>query len=229
MELKEYLAALRRRWLLILTLPVLVALFALYEDQTRTVQYTATARVSIEGVEDEPVPGDFEFDSYYNWLSTEFMIDDLTEIVGGSVFAENVAERMNESGAPLTADDVAGALSADRQHRILSIMATTSDHGRSVVIANAAAVELGENSAAYLGADDGSPPVLVRPVEIPLNAEADTLRMRLVLVFGILVAGGAGLLLAMLVEYLDDRLHSADAAAHAVALPHLATVRGERG
>lgn len=98
MELKWYLQVLLRRWPAILILPLVVAAVAIYQDSTRTEQYSANARLSVVRLPDNQPVGDFRFDEYYNYLASEFKIDDLVETVRGNVFAEAVAARMQASG-----------------------------------------------------------------------------------------------------------------------------------
>lgn len=228
MELRSYLSVLVRRWPLIVALPLVVLLVAVYQDVTRTTNYTATASISVIRSPDPPVEGDYTYDEYYNYLASEFAVDDLVEIVSGSVFSEAVAERLRELGFDIDGEAVQSALSGDRTHRIVSLEATTTEGDKSIAIAVAAAQQLQESGLSYLGAEDESP-AIVQMVEIPDSANADTGRARLILLLGIIVAAGLGALLALLVDYLDDRLYEPEAAAVATGLPHIATVPGERG
>lgn len=229
MELRSYLAVLLRRWPLIVILPLIVVLVGVYQDATRTTNYTATARVSFIRSPDPPVEGDYTFDEYYNYLASEFAVDDMVEIVGGSVFSEAVADRLRETGVDISGEEVKSAVSPDRKHRIVSLATTTTDPGRSILIAVAAAQELQESGLAYLGSRNGESPAIVQMVEIPTEARADTGRARLILLLGFIVAAGLGALVALLIDYLDDRLYEPEAVSHATGLPHLATVPGDRG
>lgn len=229
MELRAYLAVLLRRWPLIVILPLIVVLVGVYQDVTRTTNYTATARVSLIRSPDPPVQGDYTYDEYYNYLASEFAVDDMVEIVGGSVFSESVAERLRVTGVEISGKEVKSALSPDRKHRIVSLASMTTDPGRSILIAVAAAQELQESGLAYLGSQEGESPAIVQMVEIPSDANPDTGRARLILLLGVIVAAGLGALVAVLIDYLDDRLYEPEAASHATGLPHLATVPGDRG
>lgn len=227
MELRAYVDIIRRRWLAIFILPALVLLLVAYLDLTRSPVYTAEARVSISKISDQTTETDYEFDDYYDLLSTDFILDDLTEVVRGNVFAAGVAQRLNDQGIPISSDEVENALSGSREHRILTISASSSDHGRAVVIASAAATEVDENFYAYAGPETFELPIIVRPVQVPINAEADTTRMRLTYALAVIVAGGFGLLLAMLLEYLDDTLPDAPAASAVTGLDVLGVVPGD--
>jgi len=227
MELRAYVDIIRRRWLAIVLLPTLVLVLVAYLDRTRSPVYTAEARISVSKISDRTSEGRYEFDDYYDLLSTDFLADDLTEVVRGNVFAAAVAQRLNDQGIAISSEEVDSALSGSREHRILTITASAHDHGRAVVIANAAAVEIDENFHAYAGPETFELPITVRPVQVPIEAEADTQRMRLTYLLAVIVAAGFGLLLALLLEYLDDSLPNADAARAATGLELLGVVPGD--
>lgn len=228
MELKSYLQVLWRRWPAIVILPLLVGLFAVYQEATRTEQYTANARLAVVRQPDPEPVNDFRYDEYYNYLASEFKIDDLVETVRGNVFAEQVAARMNAAGVEISPGEVQGALSSSRQHRILSVTASTTDPDRSLRIALAVVEELEANPARYLNIADDGAGAAVQAIQVPTGAGPDTLQARIILILGVLVALGAGVLLAFLVDYLDDTLYDADGTIAATKLPLLATVPVER-
>jgi capsular polysaccharide biosynthesis protein len=224
LELKWYLQVLWRRWPAVLMLPLLVALLAVYQDSTRTQQYAANARLSVVRVPDPDPVGDFRFDEYYNYLASEFKIDDLVETVRGNVFAEAVAGRLQAAGTDASTGEVQGAISSDRQHRILSLTVTTTDPARSLEISRAAVAELESNPALYLDVPENGAGASVRAIQIPHDAGVDTARVRLMLILGVIVAFGFGVLLAFLLDYLDDTLYDTDTTAAALNLPVLASV-----
>lgn len=228
MELKSYLMVLLRRWPAIVILPLLVGLFAIYQDMSRVTQYTAEARLSVVRIPDQAPVEDFQYDDYYNYLTSEFKIDDLVETVAGNVFAGAVAERSAAIGAPVDATTVQQVMSEERQHRVLSIMATTTEADRSLQIVQAAVAELEENANMYLDTPADEAGAMVRVVEYPNEASTDTTRARILLLLGVIAAFGAGVLLAFLVDYLDDTLYDAENVSIATRLPVLASVPEKR-
>ena len=228
MELKWYLQVLLRRWPAIVILPLLVALLAVYQDTTRTEQYSAEARLSVVRMPDMAPVEDFRYDEYYNYLASEFKIDDLVETVRGNVFAGAVAERMQAEGIEISTTDVQSAISSDRNHRILSVNTATTDPERTLAISRAIVLELESNPEVYLDMPEGGPGATVRAVQIPESAGPDSARARLILVLGVLVALGIGVMLAFLLDYLDDTLYDADSTAAALKLPVLSSVPVER-
>lgn len=226
--MKWYLQVLWRRWPAIVALPLLVALLAVYQDTTRTEQFSAEARLSVVRMPDTAPAEDFRYDEYYNYLASEFKIDDLVETVRGNVFAGAVAERIQSAGMDISTSEVQSAISSERNHRILSVETTTTDPERTLAISRAAVLELESNPGMYLDVPEGGPGATVRAVQIPQEASPDSARARLILVLGVIVALGLGVLLAFLLDYLDDTLYDADSTAAALKLPVITSVPVER-
>jgi capsular polysaccharide biosynthesis protein len=228
LELKWYLQVIWRRWPAVVILPVLVALIAVYQDTIRTESYSANSRLAVVRMPD-PIPeGDFRYDEYYNYLASEFKIDDLVETVRGNVFAAAVAERMTAAGEVISAGEVQGAVASDRQHRILSITVSTPDQGRTLAISRAVIEELESNAAHYLDMPEDAAGASVRAIQIPADANPNSAQDQMILILGVVVALGLGVLLAFLVDYVDDTLYDEDGTASAMKLPVLASVPAER-
>ncbi|MFW6075600.1 MAG: Wzz/FepE/Etk N-terminal domain-containing protein [Chloroflexota bacterium] len=224
MELKYYLRILLRRWPVIVILPVVVASFAAIELVTRTPEYSATARLSVVRSPDAQIPTEYQYDEYYNYLASEFAIDDLVEIVQGSVYAEAVAQRVSEGGLPVSGGEVRAALTASREHRVITMNVASSDDRLAVAIATAAVDELRENAIAYLSNQDEPMPIIARAIDVPTGAAPDTERVQLIFVLAVVVSAGFGVLLALLIDLLDDRFFDEESAEYAMGCPHLASI-----
>ena len=227
MELRAYVNTLTRRWYALLILPLVVLVVVIVAESERSPQFTAAARVSMVRVSDDETAEEYEFDDYYDFLGSEFILDDSVEIVRGNVFAAAVSERLAEQGIFLDPPTVDSALDASREHRILTIRSTSGDNGLSIIIANAAATEIREDYQDYLGSAEQPLPVTIRPVDIATSAESDDFQVRLTYLLAIIVAGGFGLLLALALEFFDDRL-TPDSARTALGLDALGVVREDR-
>lgn len=227
MELKAYVSILKRRWPIVLLLPLIVGVGAILQEVSREPSYSTQVRAAVIRRPEAPTQGEFDFNRYYNYLASEFAIDDLVEAVRGNVFASGVATRLpKESG--IDAGDVQGSLASDRKHRVLTMTSTSSDKLQAELIAQAAATELQENAFTYLGIEGIGSPAVVEIIQTPSAAGPDTGRARLLLAMQVIAALGAAVLLAFLVDYLDDTLYDAESAAGLLRIPHLATVPTER-
>ena len=226
MELKTYFSALRRRWPIVVALPLLALMLGLYQEVTRTPMWTTDVRARVLFDPQTPPTNEFDYNRFYLFGSTEYTIDDLVEVLQGNVFAEGVADRLADPS--ITSTDVEQALGMERRHRVLTVSVTASDEDDAVNIAAAAGDELRENATSLLGLDQIESEALIEIVDRPAEAMSDTARMRLLIVLQALAAAGLGVLLAFLVDYLDDTLYDSDTASVALRLPHLASVPSER-
>ena len=98
MELREYWHIIRRRWWLPLALAAIVALAWLATNkpwQPRPPVYNTSLSFSV-GIRPEQA-GDSE-ENYYVALTSEYLIDDMAEVVRGSEFAAAVSERLAMQG-----------------------------------------------------------------------------------------------------------------------------------
>ena len=226
MELKAYLQALRRRWPIMLALPLLVGLLAAFQDVSRDATYATHAKLRVIS---EQLGGDFtDYPADDNFIASEYAIDDLVEAVRGNVFSGTVAERVRASGIDIGGDEVQSAISAEREHRVLTITVRSSDPRRAEAIAREATAELEAGAFDYIGLPSADSDSVVRVIDQPGDAGPDNSRARLLLLLQVIAAAGAGVLLAFMVDYLDDTLHDGDSAAATLGLPHLASVPAER-
>lgn len=228
MELKHYLRILALRWPVIAIPVVLVCLLVIYQEVGRPVTWSTQVRASIIRDLDPPPPDAYAYDGYYNYLASEFAIDDLVEALRGNVFSQAVAERLNAGGASISGGEVHNALEVSRMHRIMTMTVSASDRERAVAIAQAAAAEIDENAFRYISVSAAEPAAMVRIIQRPEEPGRDVSRERLLMLVELVAAAGFGVLLAFLVHYLDDRVHDAETAAATLRLPLLAQVVEKR-
>jgi len=223
-ELSVYLRALRRRWPIVLGVPLLAILIALAQLALWTPTYSTIVRARVIYQDNQPPTSDFEYGGFYTFGASEYNIDDLVEVVRGNVFAGAVAERLEVAGVNMSAGDVGTSISSDRTHRILSVHVASKDQGRAVEIARAVADELELDATAYLGLDKLESKALIDIIDRPTDATPDTSRMLLLLAMQVVAGLGAGVLIAFLVDYLDDSLRDAETVEAVLGVPHLATI-----
>jgi capsular polysaccharide biosynthesis protein len=224
MELKMFLQIVRRRWLIIIIVPVLVSAFVAFQERSHDPIYTTTVRASVIR---HPDPSLSSEDAYYNYVASEFAIDDLVEAVRGNVFADAVAVRAQSGPADAAHQDHPASIHAERRHRIMDIHVESRDAATAERVGRAAASELEEHAFEYLGLTAAESSAIVQIIQRPGAASPDSGRHRLLLLIQIVAALGAGVLLAFLIDYLDDSLHDGETAAAAMRLPHLATIPGD--
>ncbi len=220
MELRQVLVVLRRRWWLVVGLPLVV--FAGTLVQSANQPYTATVQAVIL------IPGDTETTG--NAERPELMVlDDGPTLVTSPAFADMVEERLGSGSIAqgLDADDVHGALSAERYSRTLTVRATRADPDEALAIGRVVANVLPDAVNGYLVAA-GAQPATVEILRRPTEAIRDLTNRSVILVVQTLVALVAGAGLAALAASLDDRLYADTDVVERVGLPVIGDVRVPR-
>ncbi|MCC6630051.1 MAG: hypothetical protein IT340_21950 [Chloroflexi bacterium] len=212
---------LRRRWLVIVAVVLVAAVGGGALLLLGPRQYTAEVRLLITRIPNQ-APGstaDFRFDDYYRFLTTEYVLDDLVEQVGGNVFALKVLERLHPRGwTAITDEQVQRSLKSERAHRILTVEATGTTREQALALTQAVEeVLLNEQPAAQPA--DGSRVSMVTIHRDPV-AHSNLTRLLLIYAVELLLALLLALGLAFLLDYLDDRVRDADDA-EALGLPLL--------
>lgn len=231
MELKRYWQIVWRHWPVVLAVPFLVGLGSLALFLTRPPTYTARAKVQIVLVPPQANTADpeFRYDEYYNYLSTEYASDDLIEQLNGNVFAAAVGRTLRgpEYNLALRDEELRTAIEARRTHRVLLMEATGRSRDEARAIARAAAQTLRQDPLCYFSRGDcgaapgrGVPLTIEEPVEARSDRRTGLLNVILQTALGLF----AGLGLAFLLHYLDDRMHGEDAVREALGLPVLARI-----
>lgn len=229
MELKDYLDILRRRWYLVAIVPVIVLVGVVYQAARFSPSYTATAQIAVTSRPEQATTPDYRYDNYYAYLTSEYILDDLVEVVRGNVFAADVAKTIADThGVQVSPGQVQGAMGSSRVNRILTLTATASDPQRAVMIVQGAAATLQAKGASYFGPDSPGRSAMFEMIQQAEGAGANTQRQNLILVLQVLVALFAGVLLAFLVDYLDDTLRSPEHVTATLGLPVIGTIPNGR-
>jgi capsular polysaccharide biosynthesis protein len=206
MELVHYWRILTRRWWLVAALlAVVLASYPLSASHPATA-YTATMRFTV-GLRPEPREGAYyTYDYYYTWLTAEYLVDDLSEVVRSSVFAQDVA---TTSGLAVSPGAIQGSTSAGKLHRILTVQVTWGQPDELERIANAVVTVMTTHADTYF-AQLGTSSAVVAVIDPPsISAVGTSLRQRLDLPLRLILALMAGVALAFLLDYVDDSVREA--------------------
>jgi capsular polysaccharide biosynthesis protein len=211
MELREYWQIIRRRWWLPLVLTLLVALFSFLQLrpwQPRPLTYSASLRMLV-GVMPAGAAGTTAYDSrYYAWLTSEYLVDDFTEVVRSELFARNISTRLAQQSINVPSGLIQGSAATGKQHRVISLSFSGDDPDRLGAIADAVAAELVEKAAVYfrqLGTDGAGITLIDGPQVTPLGRSVrERVELPLRLLLGLLVGVG----LVFLLDYLDTSVRT---------------------
>jgi len=204
MELRQYWRIVYKRLWIIIALVAIVLICSLVFRPGNPALYQTSMRFTV-GLVPESRGGDYyAYDRYYTWMSSEYLVDELTEIVGSEAFARAVSEELADEGLDLPAGVLRGSLGADRKHRILTLHITWGDQAQLGEIANAADRVLRKRSADFLS-QLGTTNADIRLIDPPMVLPAArSLKDKLDLPIRLFLALVAGVALTFLLDYLDD-------------------------
>lgn len=207
MELRAYWAILRRRWLAPLLLPILVALFSAVQLRpwvTPQPTYSATMRLLIGVLPLEGADAAQYDPRYYAWMTSEYLVDDFTEVLAAELFASAVNLRLSERGISIPAGLIRAQANTGQRHRIIRLTFNWHDPVALQAIADAAVEELEQNASSYfaqLGTQGAGVQLMDSPVVVPVGQSA---RERVEWPLRIFLALVAGVGIAFWQEYMDD-------------------------
>jgi len=208
MELREYWRIIYRRIWVVVALLLVVAAASLAMRPARQPVYQASLRFVV-GLEPEPKTGDYySYDKYYTWLTAEYLVDDVAELVRSGAFAAAVSAKLAGQGISVSTGAISGSTQAGRLHRILTVSITWGDARQLPDIANAVASILPSEIARHL-AQVGTAGVSASLIDPPtVGAVGASLRERLDLPIRLFLALLAGMVLAFILDYLDQSVRT---------------------
>jgi capsular polysaccharide biosynthesis protein len=203
MELRGYGSVIRHRWQLVALITLATFLVSTALALRGPAAYSATMRLAISVIPDPRVGDFFKFDSYYSWLSSEYLADDLSEVVKSEAFAQDVSSELGFTVDPTTISDLTRT---KKTHRLVDVTITGSDPVTALAVAEAVERVLNAKLPeyfAFLQVSNGQVRIINRPKvtrtsSLPLTLAEIGLRT----LAGLFVAVG----LAFLLDYNDDRV-----------------------
>jgi len=214
---------LRRRWPLLVVLPLLALVIAGINYATAPRTYVATGSVTV--TDQSPPAQDPQYAEYYRNLSSEAATDDLTKIVLGSTFVHDVTAQLQATGTPIPEKDVKEAIVTTRVFRVLTVGASTNNYDRAMLITRAALDTLVAKSPDYFP----NRPVKVAVVNVPTDATKSTLKAQILAVGTVFTALLAAIAIALVVELFDPRLHTPRDVEDLLGLPVIGAIPGAPG
>ncbi|MDA8189688.1 MAG: Wzz/FepE/Etk N-terminal domain-containing protein [Dehalococcoidales bacterium] len=218
MELNEYWQIIRRHiWLVIgLTLIAFAASWGL--GVSFPTAYQATMRLAIKPQSEQRAGSFYTYDEYYAYVATEFLIDDVIEVIESRAFHDDLAQRLAGKVGPLPDRAVQGK----KMHRLLMVNVTAGSPEVAQRVAEAVAEILTEPGSKYFASLSWQNP-LVTVVDPPRTAQVGESRKYLDVALRTALGFIAGIGLAFLLDYLDGTITGAEQAERLTRL----TVLGE--
>ncbi|MEM7117240.1 MAG: hypothetical protein AAF614_32705 [Chloroflexota bacterium] len=207
MELRRYWTILTRRWLLIVIPAVIVLAIGLLTYSRPAPVYNVGVRFIVGQYPTEAATLEDE-ERYYNWLTSEYIVNGLTDWVRGREFAAAVSNELAIDGLAIPAGAI--QIAADNTRSMLTI--SMSHHSTPELAAMIEAVikvltEQNGEALPQLGGETAVLTQLDQPMigQIPVGI---TSQLDLPLRLALALAAGIGL--ALLVEYLDPTIRERD-------------------
>ena len=208
MELRQYWKLFKRRWLLVFLPAVVVLAIGLATFQSPPLVYNVGVRFLVSQPPSEGADMADE-QRYYNWLASEYIVNGLTDWVKGGTFATAVSQELAAQGLDVPAGAIQGGLAADNARSMLIVSLTYGD-GEVLAAMMAAVAKVLQEQNSVLPQLDGETAVLVQLDQPIVNQIPAGIRSQLDLPLRILLALGAGVGLALLIEYLDPTIRERD-------------------
>jgi capsular polysaccharide biosynthesis protein len=152
MELRLYLSILRRRWPIVVAIPLLVALISAAVAVTRPARYGAAARLLV-------TRGDAAAGSTAGLTDQreDKTAQDLPAIVSSAAFRHELAAELGRIGRPIDEAALAGALQASSQDHVVTIAAQAAGPESAVAIVQSTIELVRRNGLRYWGDPSATP------------------------------------------------------------------------
>ena len=163
----------------------------------------------------------YKYDLYYPWLTSEYLADDLTEVLKSQAFAQDVAAELGYSIDPGL---LASAIRTKKTHRTIEVRIFGQDPGAVAAQGDAFERVLNTRLPEYfrqLQAQNGQVRVINRPTLSRANSVAG---LGAEIGLRTLLGLALGIALTFLLHYLDDRLRDRHELERLLATPILAEI-----
>ena len=202
MELREFWALLKRRWLVVIIPVIIVLAIGLVTYSAPGPLYNAGVRF-IVGQEPTESAELSDEQRLANWKASEYIVNTLADWVRGGQFAELVSQELAGQGINVAPQVIVASTVSDSTR---SMMVLSMNYGDAAVLeqmmkaAGLVLVEANDQGLPQLGGEPADLVQMDQPIvnQIPPGI---TTQLQLPLRIGLALAAGLGL--ALLVDYLD--------------------------
>lgn len=202
MELRQLWSIIGRRWPLIAIPALIVLAIGLLTYRPAPDSYNAGVRF-ITGQQPGAAAAASDEQRYYNWLSSEYIVNGLTDWVRGGRFAEEVSAYLAGKGVDIPPGAIQGGIAADNARSMLTVSISAGDPEALALIMDGVIAVLTTRNAEALPQLGGETAVLVQLDDPVVNRVSAGIRGQLDLPLRLALALAAGVGLALLAEYLD--------------------------
>lgn len=210
MELRQLWQLFKRRWW-VAAIPALIVLAVGIVTYNPPNSFYSVGVRFIVGQEPTDAAATEDEERYYNWLTSEYIVNGLTDWIRGERFAAAVSAQLAQQGVDVPAEEIRGSLAADNTRSMMTVILNSGrDQATVEQMINAVITVLTTQNAEALPQLGDEPAALVQLDTPIVNQIAPGIRSQLDLPLRVALALGAGIGLAFLVEYLDPTVRGRD-------------------
>jgi len=203
-ELRDYLAVVQRRWPIVVAITILALIVGAFFTLRGPRAYESTVRLAVSAGADAraDTPPYVYYRDYYAWLASEYLADDLSEIIKSDAFAADVKQALNES---TDSGSIRQVIRTKKTHRILEVTVQGGTPEQVTRLATAIDQVIKTQGGKYLAQLASGSSQIARIDEPSVHPATTTSSAILDIALRGVVGLFAGLLLAAAAEYLDFR------------------------
>ena len=228
MELLHYWDVVRRRWWLPAAIGLVALLASGYLAFRGANAYKVEMRLAVATQPSADAAASPYYDPvYYANLSSEYLADDLSEVIKSESFAQEVSQELDQTlGYTVAPSAISDATRARKTHRLIDVTISASSFEQGLDIANAIQTIVNEPAriGRYLTAMEAyrgrvsvvNQPIVSRGNSLPATLAEIGLRTLVGLMLGVA--------LALLLDYLDQTIRSRRETEDLLGLPVLAEI-----
>lgn len=252
MELRQYWNVIWKRRRLVLGIIGLVAVLSAAMALTAKRSYEADIRlITRQDPTVDQSPQYFTFDRYYNWFSSEFLVDDYTQIVDSDAFANSTLQQLKDNiskGILATAEygnltqaaqdevkkavdklktkDMKDMIGADRRQRILRVYVNASPKALAKSVSDAAATVLADAKMQPIQGKKVDDRAVFEQIDVASINDIPSSASKEITsaVVRVILGIAAALALAFLLEYLDRSVRDERDASRVLEMPVLGAI-----
>ena len=222
MEFRQYWSIVHRRLWLVALLGATALAVSGYVGVRGTNAYCSNLKLAVNVIPDAGDAPNYRYDRYYySWLSSEYLADDLTEVMKSTAFADYV---WAETGHSIDPGWIASATRARKTHRTIDLAVCGSDQTAVRAVGEAYERVLNTRLTDFFQQLD-SRNALVRVINHPTVSRGWSVgSLAAEIALRTLLGLALGVALAFLLDYLDRGVRDRQDAEQVLSLPILAEV-----
>ena len=138
MTITQYASVVKRWWFFIVIPTVLVTVIGLSSYQTPQTIYKTTVRLSAAVIPENSTSNKQFDESYYSWLSSEYLVSGLADWAVTGIFAQSVSDELASISVVIPANMIQNAISSDYVRSEVILYVNSADLDDTINITQAA-------------------------------------------------------------------------------------------